>query len=73
MAKQKKYEVVVADDMFFFSFEDMKTETQVQRIFKRRVDKFQSELFPGLRLRDNDGQLLKPKLQIILVPAKEAR
>lgn len=67
----KRYLVEVGDDHFFFPYGKEITEIQLQRTFEKWVEPYQSELFPGLKLRDEKGQLLKPKLKMKLVPSKE--
>ena len=72
MAKRlARFTVEVGDDDFYFAFERVLTETQVRNICERRIEGLQSEIFPGLLLRSN-GQLLKPRLQVVFVPVKEA-
>jgi len=67
----KRYLVEVGDDHFFFPYGKEITETQLRRAFEKWIEPLQSELFPGLKLRDGNGQLLKPKLRVELIPSKE--
>ena len=69
--KLKRYKVEVGDDHFFFSYGKEITETQLQKTFEAWAAPLQADLFPGLKLRDENGRLLKPKLNMELVPTKE--
>lgn len=66
-----RFKVVVADADLFFAFNRNLKERELIAMFERRIEPLQSEVFPGLILKDDDGDLLKPKLQVILVPAEE--
>lgn len=69
--KMNRYEVEVADDDFYFVFGKTVTDSQFVKNCERRISGLHSEIFPGLRLRNKfNNQLLKPKLQVILVPAE---
>jgi len=70
--KVRKYYVVeVGDDLCFFAYGRGLTETKLLKTFERRLEGLQSEVFPGLKLRNQEGLLLEPRLQVILVPAEE--
>jgi hypothetical protein len=73
MAKKRiRFTIEVGDDDFYFKFGRVMTDTQIREVCERRIKGLQSEIFPGLRLRSKlDGRLLKPKLQVVLVPAEE--
>jgi hypothetical protein len=63
--------VVRGDSTFFFAFNRSLKESDVARICDSRIATLQTEIFPGLLLRDEEGNILKPELQVVLVPAEE--
>ena len=69
--KSKRYTVEAGDDQFYFSYGKEITETQLKRVTGHLSKAWQDELLPGLKLKDEDGQLLKPELKVVLVPSKE--
>lgn len=71
VTKKKPFTVDTGDAGCWFPYGDTFDELELEQIFERRIKGWDMELFPGLKLRDHRGQLLEPRLQAILVPAKE--
>lgn len=71
-ARMPRFTVECEDEDYYFKFGRVLKERQVLEIFEQRIQPWKSYLFPGLRLKDDAGNLLVPKLQVVLVPAKES-
>lgn len=69
--KQPKYFVYCGDAHLCFGFSRSYRLGQLEEVFRQKVKPLQDEFFPGLVLRDDAGNLLKPELQVHLVPAEE--
>jgi len=69
--KKPMFTVHTGDADCWFPYGATHDELELEQIFERRIKGWDMELFPGLKLRDHKGQLLEPRLQVILVPAKE--
>jgi len=66
-----RLKVIRADAEFYFAFKRSMKESEVHKIFEQYTEPLQSEIFPGLILRDEEGNMLKPRLQVVLVPIEE--
>jgi hypothetical protein len=73
MPKAPRYTVEVGDAHFYFAHGRKITEKKLEAVFQERIEGLQTEMFPGLRVRDIEGQLLKPRLQVVLVPEEEGQ
>lgn len=67
--KDARYVVHTGDTTFYFECGRLYRESYLKQVFKKRIKHV--ELFPGLVLRDGSGNLVKPELQVVLVPAPE--
>jgi len=75
MAKKKAYRVDCGDASFYFEQGRLYNEKYLQEVFRKRLlerlANNDPDLFPGVRFRDGAGKLLKPQVQVVLVPAEE--
>ena len=75
MAKKKSYLVDCGDASFYFEEGRLYNERYLKEVFKRRLlerlANNDPDIFPGVRFRDGAGNLVKPQVQVVLVPAEE--
>jgi hypothetical protein len=64
-----RYVVHTGDTTYYFEHGRLYRQSYLNRVFKKKIAPV--ELFPGLVLRDGQGNLWKPELQVTLVPAEE--
>ena len=69
--KQPRYVVHCGDAHLYFAFGHLYRLTQLEEVFKRKVQPLQEEFFPGLVLKDAKGNLWRPELQVHFVPVLE--
>lgn len=67
----KRFTCVCGDSHFYFRYDRTYTEKEINEAFKQRVSKWKPEVFPGLVLRDEQGQCYRPELTIALVPTED--
>ena len=66
--KNPKYTVVVGDSDGCFGFDDKTRKSYLETRFRQRARSI--AIFPGLVLKDDNGDCWKPELRIHLVPAE---
>lgn len=64
--KIQQYVVHTGDTSYYFEHGREYKASYLKQVFRKRTE--QIELFPGLILEDEDGNLFKPLLQVTLVP-----
>ena len=64
-----EYVVHTGDTTYYFEHGRRYKKTYIRQVFKKKVAPI--ELFPGLVLQDEEGNLFKPELQVVLVPVVE--
>lgn len=62
-------------DESYFEWKRKYKLSYLRRVFRQRLEKcprcsLPYEIFPGLILQDEEGNLLTPELQVVLVPYK---
>ena len=65
-----RYTVHTGDTSYYFAHGRSYVWSYLKRVFRKRISPIDNP-YPGLVLRDDEGTLWKPELQVVLVPAPE--
>jgi len=66
-----RFRVHTEDQAAWFKYKRELKEREIVEIFEERIAAWKLDLFPGLVLVDDNGNKLRPELQVILVPLEE--
>ena len=69
--KEPVFQVHCGDAHHYFGYGRLYRQSHMRRIFTERVERIRVEFFPGLVLKDGQGNLWKPELHVELVPVGE--
>jgi hypothetical protein len=71
MNREPRFKVSCGDTHFYFRHGRRLKQSEVNAIFSGRIQQWNTELFPGLQLKDERGQLWYPQLIVTLIPIGE--
>ena len=72
-SKDLRFVIHCGDTSLHFAYGKLYRLSYLEKTFKQALEPFSENFFPGLVLRDGAGNLVKPQLQVVLVPASETK
>jgi hypothetical protein len=71
MRREPRYTITCGDADYYFKRGRTLKESEVHHIFRDRILIWRHQLFPGLLVRNEQGQVMHPDLQVVLIPTEE--